>query len=139
MKLTGLLFGILICSNSIAQGTGKSMIEYKNSKHQFHVQKISISKIVLIDDEERFAEHFCTKNRSFRVNLAMEETTDLHLICTRKKYEIGFVIGDLFNMDWGKNQLSAISRFRDEPTPLEEIDFNSGIPLFLSLKLSIPL
>jgi hypothetical protein len=123
----------------MAQGSGKSIIEDKNGKHHFHLQKFSISKIVLINDEERFAEPFCTKNRPFRVNLAMEETTDLQLICARKKYEIGFVIGDLFNMDWGKNQLSALSRFRDEPTPLEEIDFNSGIPLFLRLKLSISL
>jgi len=123
----------------MAQGSAKSTIEKKNSKHHFHIPQVSIFKIVLIDEEEKFAEHFCTKNRRFRVNLAMEETTDLQLICTRKKYEIGFVIGDLFNMDWGKNQLSALSRFRDEPTPLEEIDFNSGIPLFLSLKLSIPL
>mgnify|MGYP003581536750 CR=1 FL=1 len=123
----------------MAQGSDKSIIEDKNSKHHFHLQKFSISKIVVIDEEEKSSKHFCAKSRRFRVNLAMEETTDLHLICTRKKYEIGFVIGDLFNMDWGKNQLSAKSRFRDEPTPLEEIDFNSGISLFLSLKLSIPL
>ena len=138
MKLAGFFFSILICCNFLAQGQGNMITENTRTQHSYR-ERFSISKSILNCHAEPCLDGFKTKNSPIHLTLAMTETTDLMLICRRKKYELGIAFEDLFNMDWNNEQFSMLSRLKDEPTPVEEIDFNSGVSFLIRLKLSIPL
>ncbi len=141
MKLTGLIFAIFICYNAFAQGptptNGK--IENKTRKQLVDTRSFQPSKIILTDQNGAFSDRATTKNSRIRLDLSSAETTDLSIIYARKKCEFAIAIEDLFNVDWNTAKFSVRSRLRDEPTPVEEIDFNSGIPFLVRLKLSFSL
>jgi outer membrane receptor protein involved in Fe transport len=61
--------------------------------------------------------------------------TDLAFNYTRKKFETGFVLENLFNVKWNEAQFATESRLKNEPLPVEELHFTPGTPLFLRLKL----
>ncbi len=60
---------------------------------------------------------------------------DLSLNYTRKKYEVGIAIENLFNVEWNEAQFNTESRLKNEPAPVEEIHFTPGVPFFARLKL----
>ena len=49
---------------------------------------------------------------------------------TKKKYEIGVAIENLFNVKWNETQFDTESRLKDEPAPVTEIHFTPGTPFF---------
>ncbi|MDQ3844041.1 MAG: TonB-dependent receptor, partial [Bacteroidota bacterium] len=57
--------------------------------------------------------------------------TDLFLNYTKKKYEIGTTVQNLFNVRWKETQFDTESRLRNEPGPVSEIHFTPGTPFFL--------
>jgi outer membrane cobalamin receptor len=63
--------------------------------------------------------------------------TDLSLNYTKKKYEIGLAIENLFNVKWNETQFDTESRLKDEPDPVSEIHFTPGTPLFARMKLAV--
>ena len=63
--------------------------------------------------------------------------TDLSINYTRKKYEIGLSIENLFNVKWNQTQFNTESRLKNEPAAVEEIHFTPGIPLFARMKMAI--
>jgi len=63
--------------------------------------------------------------------------TDLAFNYTRKKFETGFVLENLFNVKWNEAQFATESRLKNEPLPVEELHFTPGTPLFLRLKLAV--
>ena len=60
--------------------------------------------------------------------------TDLSMNYTRKKYEIGMAIENLFNVQWNETQFDTESRLKDEPAPVSEIHFTPGTPFFARVK-----
>lgn len=62
---------------------------------------------------------------------------DLSLNYTRKKYEIGVFIENLFNVKWNETQFDTESRLQNEPAPVSEIHFTPGAPFFARLKFSL--
>ena len=137
--MTGLILTILICYNASAQGLSNGRIENKTRKQLPDAGRIEPANIIPGDQNDAFSVPFNTKNTRFRLNLNTAATTDLIFIYARKKYELAISIEDLFNVDWSNGQLSAKSRLKDEPTPVEEIDFGSGISFLARLKLSFTL
>ena len=139
MKLTGLILTIFICCNVSAQGLNNDRIEIKTRKQLLDTGRFEPTKIIPGEQNDALSVPYNKKNSRFRLNLNTAATTDLVFIYTRKKYELAISIEDLFNVDWSNGELSAKSRLRDEPTPVEEIDFGSGIQFLARFKLSFSL
>ncbi len=62
---------------------------------------------------------------------------DAFLNYTKKKYEIGISVQNLFNEKWKETQFDTESRLRNEPAPISEIHFTPGTPLFVKLSLAV--
>jgi outer membrane cobalamin receptor len=63
--------------------------------------------------------------------------TDLSLSYTKKKYEVGLAIENLFHVKWNETQFNTESRLKDEPDPVSEIHFTPGTPFFARMKLAV--
>jgi outer membrane receptor protein involved in Fe transport len=63
--------------------------------------------------------------------------TDLAINYTKKKYELGIAIENLFNVKWNETQFDTESRLKNEPAPVTEIHFTPGTPFFARMKLAV--
>ncbi|MGZ5135942.1 MAG: TonB-dependent receptor domain-containing protein [Flavitalea sp.] len=63
--------------------------------------------------------------------------TDLAFNFNREKYEIGFAIENLFNVEWNETQFNTESRLKNETVSVEEIHFTPGVPFFARMKLAV--
>lgn len=63
--------------------------------------------------------------------------TDLSINYTKKKYELGVAIENLFNVKWKETQFDTESRLKNEPAPVSEIHFTPGTPFFARMKLAV--
>ncbi len=63
--------------------------------------------------------------------------TDLLVNYTRKKYEIGLTIENLFDTQWKESQFEELSRLKNETQPVDELSYTPGIPFFAKLKLAV--
>ena len=63
--------------------------------------------------------------------------TDAAVSYTRKKYEIGLTVENLFNTSWSESQFEYTSRLKYETLPVNEVSYTPGTPLFAKLKFSI--
>ena len=62
--------------------------------------------------------------------------TDISFNYSRKKYDIGLAIENIFNVKWNETQFNTVSRMRNEPAGVEEIHFTPGVPFFARIKLT---
>jgi outer membrane cobalamin receptor len=63
--------------------------------------------------------------------------TDLSVSYTKKKYEIGLAMENLFHVKWNETQFNTESRLKDEPDLVSEIHFTPGTPFFARMKLAV--
>jgi len=63
--------------------------------------------------------------------------TDLTAFYTRKKYEFGMEIQNLFNTQWREEQFEVISRLKGESKPVDDVNYTSGTPFFAKLVFSV--
>ncbi len=63
--------------------------------------------------------------------------TDLTVNYTRKNYEIGLAVQNLFNQAWNESQFEYISRLKFETAPVNQVSYTPGDPLFAKLKLAV--
>jgi len=63
--------------------------------------------------------------------------TDMTVNYTKKKYEIGLIIENLFNTQWKESQFEELSRLKNETRPVDELSYTPGIPFFAKLKFSV--
>jgi hypothetical protein len=63
--------------------------------------------------------------------------TDLTVNYTRKKYEIGIAVENLFDQKWYESQVEYVSRLKYETAPVDEVSYTAGVPFFAKLKFSI--
>ena len=56
---------------------------------------------------------------------------------TKKKYEIGLIIENLFDTQWKESQFGELSRLKNETRPVDELSYTPGIPFFARLKFSV--
>jgi len=62
--------------------------------------------------------------------------TDAFVGYTRKKYEIGLAIQNIFDVRWKETQFDTESRLYSEPAPVSEIHFTPGTPFFGKLSFT---
>lgn len=55
---------------------------------------------------------------------------------TRKSYEFGLSLENLFSVDWNEAQFAAETRLQQEPVPVVDLTFTPGIPFFMKLSAS---
>jgi len=55
---------------------------------------------------------------------------------TRKKFEVGLSVENLFNTKWNEAQFATTSRLKGEPAPVTELNYTPGSPFFLKAKLA---
>ena len=63
--------------------------------------------------------------------------TDLTANYTRRRYEVGLEIQNLFNTRWREAQFEVESRLRGEAQAVDAVSFQSGTPFFARLKLAV--
>ncbi|MFT3979385.1 MAG: TonB-dependent receptor [Ferruginibacter sp.] len=57
--------------------------------------------------------------------------TDAAINYTRKKWEAGIAVQNIFNARWKETQFDTESRLQAEPAPVSEIHFTPGTPFFI--------
>jgi outer membrane receptor protein involved in Fe transport len=62
---------------------------------------------------------------------------DLTLAYTRKHWEATVQVQNLFNVDWKEAQFETLSRLKNEPAPVNEINFTPGTPVFLKAGIKV--
>jgi hypothetical protein len=62
---------------------------------------------------------------------------DIAVNYTRKHYEIGLEIQNLFNARWRDAQYEVESRLKNETAPVDDISFTPGMTFFAKLKLAV--
>lgn len=62
---------------------------------------------------------------------------DLQVNYTKKTYQVGVSVQNLWNTRWKETQFNTLSRLKNEANPVEEIHFTPGTPFFAKLSLTI--
>ncbi len=62
---------------------------------------------------------------------------DASLNYTRKKYEIGLALENIFDVNWNEAQFATESRLQNEMNPVNELHYTPGTPIFAKLKLAV--
>ncbi len=62
--------------------------------------------------------------------------TDVFINYSKKKYEIGLSIQNIFDVKWKETQFDTESRLQNEPVAISEIHFTPGTPLFAKLSFT---
>ena len=62
---------------------------------------------------------------------------DLTVYYTKRKYEIGLEIQNLFNVKWREEQFEVESRLKGEPAPVDDVNFTSGTSFFAKVKFAV--
>lgn len=80
--------------------------------------------------------HDRSANSTYSLNALGYWITDLTCNYTRKKYEIGMSVENLFNQVWNESQYEYVSRLKYEKAPVDEVSYTPGDPFYLKLKLT---
>jgi hypothetical protein len=62
--------------------------------------------------------------------------TDANINYTRKKFEAGLIIENLLNVKWNEAQFATLSRLKNEPAPVDDLNFTPGTPFAIRAKIS---
>jgi hypothetical protein len=60
--------------------------------------------------------------------------SDLSVNYTKKSFELGLTIENLFDVHWNESQFAYSSQLKYERSPVDEVSFTPGSPFFLKLK-----
>jgi len=63
--------------------------------------------------------------------------TDLKVNYTKKRYELGLSIENLLNSKWNEFEAERVSQLRNETTPVDQMSFTPGTPLFAKLRVAL--
>ncbi len=56
---------------------------------------------------------------------------------TQSKYEIGLSVENIFNTKWNEAQFATESRLQNEISPVNELHFTPGTPVFVKIRLAL--
>jgi len=62
--------------------------------------------------------------------------TDLKVNYSKKRYEIGLSIENLFNTKWNEFEPEQVSQLRGETSPVDQMSFTPGTPFFAKLRIA---
>ncbi len=63
--------------------------------------------------------------------------TDAAINYTKKRWEAGIAIQNLFDVKWKETQFDTESRLQNEPVPVSEIHFTPGTPFFTRVSFTV--
>jgi len=63
--------------------------------------------------------------------------TDLAINYTKKRYEVGIAIENLFNRQWDESQFEYITQLKGETAPVDQVSYTPGVPFFAKLKVAV--
>ena len=63
--------------------------------------------------------------------------TDLAVNYTKKRYQLGLAIENLFNRQWDESQFEYTSQLKGETAPVTQVSYTPGAPLFAKLKFTV--
>jgi outer membrane cobalamin receptor len=63
--------------------------------------------------------------------------TDLKINYTKKRYEVGVTIENLFNTKWNEFEAEEVSKLKGETAPVDQMSFTPGTPFFAKLRVAI--
>lgn len=63
--------------------------------------------------------------------------TDLKINYTRKRYEAGLSVENLFNTKWNEFEAEEVSRLKGESAPIDQMSFTAGTPFFAKLRVAV--
>jgi outer membrane cobalamin receptor len=63
--------------------------------------------------------------------------TDLKINYTKKRYEVGLTIENLFNTKWNEFEAEEVSQLRGETAPVDQMSFTPGTPFFAKLRVAV--
>jgi len=56
---------------------------------------------------------------------------------TKKSYELGLALENLFNATWNEAQFATEARLKGEPYPVDELNYTPGTPFFIRAKIAV--
>lgn len=56
---------------------------------------------------------------------------------SKPKYEVGLSMENILNTKWNEAQFATESRLKNEPAPVNELNFTPGIPFFIRAKFAV--
>ena len=63
--------------------------------------------------------------------------TDLKINYTKKRYEVGLTIENLFNTRWNEFEAEEVSQLRAESAPVDQMSFTPGTPFAAKFRLAV--
>ena len=63
--------------------------------------------------------------------------TDLKINYTKRWYEVGLSIENLFNTKWNEFEAEEVSRLKGEAGPVDQMSFTPGTPFFTKLRVAV--
>jgi len=81
--------------------------------------------------------HSRAANEDYTLTASGYWVADLMLNYTRRKYEAGIAIENLFNTVWNESQFQYASRLKYESRPVNEVSYTPGVPFYVKLKFSV--
>jgi outer membrane cobalamin receptor len=63
--------------------------------------------------------------------------TDLKVNYTKKRYEVGLSIENLFNTKWNEFEAEEVTQLRNETAPVDQMSFTPGTPFFAKLRVAV--
>ncbi|HXB08457.1 MAG TPA: TonB-dependent receptor, partial [Puia sp.] len=60
--------------------------------------------------------------------------SDLTVNYTKKRFELGLAVENLFNSRWNESQFDYTSRLKYETAPVNEVSYTPGAPFFIKLQ-----
>lgn len=63
--------------------------------------------------------------------------TDLAINYTKKWYEIGLSIENLFDRQWDESQFEYVTQLKGEKAPVDQVSYTPGVPFFAKLKMAV--
>src|SRR5450432_717065 len=76
-------------------------------------------------------------NENYSLTAVGYFVTDFVLNYTKKDYEIGLTINNVFNTKWKETQFDTVTRLKGEASPVDEVCFTPGTPFAARLSYSI--
>ena len=76
-------------------------------------------------------------NENYSLTAAGYFITDAVLNYTKRKYELGIAINNIFNTRWKETQFDTEYRLKTDPAPVDAICFTAGTPFALTAHVSL--
>ena len=76
-------------------------------------------------------------NEDYSLNAKGYFVTDLAVNYTKKKFEVGLTVENLFNTTWNEAEIAYTSQLKNEVAPVTQMSYIPGVPFFPKVKFTV--